>query len=283
MKKILPLLLVLLSFSAFAKNIQLVAAENFYGDVAKQMGGPYVQVTSIMCNPNQDPHLFSASPATAKAVANADLVVYNGIDYDPWMERLLAVSPKKEGQIIVIAQLLSKKTGDNPHLWYDPETMLLYAKTLARVFAHYDPAHRSYYEQQLTQFEQNFQELNQHIKKMKQRYANIPITATEPVFNYMADALGLKVLGLDFQLSIMNDTTPSATQIRSFEDNLRNKKVRVLIYNNQVSNPLTARMQLIAQQAGVPIVGVSESEPEGKTYVQWMLGELSGLDEALGK
>src|SRR5476649_2916431 len=105
-KKIIGILLFLLTTTLYAKSIAIVAAENFYGDIAKQLGGEYVAVTSIMNIPNQDPHLFSSSPATARAIAAADLVVYNGIDYDPWMENLLKATIKQPQQTIVVADLL---------------------------------------------------------------------------------------------------------------------------------------------------------------------------------
>ncbi len=268
------------SVAASAKILNVVAAENFYAEVAKEIGGSYVQVTSILSNPNQDPHLFSASPAVAKMIAKADIVIYNGINYDPWAERLLAATQKKPA-IIVISELVGGKAGDNPHLWYNPNTMLLYAKTLTATLINHDPQHESYYAQQLADFNQSYQRLSEKIATLRQQYRDTPVIATEPVFGYMADALGLKMYASGFQLSVMNDIAPSASQTRDFENDLRSHQVRVLIYNNQVINPVTNRMQLLAKDLGIPIVGVSETEPVGKTYVQWMLDQLNDLQQAL--
>ena len=104
-------------------KITIVAAENFYGDVAQQIGGDQVSVASILSNPDQDPHLFETAPSVVREIAAAQLVIYNGADYDPWMERLLKVTPKPGRVVIVAADLMHKKAGDNPHLWYDPATM----------------------------------------------------------------------------------------------------------------------------------------------------------------
>jgi len=280
---ILTLILVNVFFSnaLLAKPLQIVAAENFYGALAQQIGGPYVSVTSILKNPNQDPHLFSANATTARNIANADIIVYNGINYDPWMEKLLAVTAIKPDRIIVIANLLGKKPGANPHLWYDPLTMPHYAQALTRLLIQLDPTHRDYFLQQVKQFNENYQQVINQITEIKHRYQATPVIATEPVFNLMSDALGLKMYGEDFQLSIMNDTAPSATQTAQFENYLRNKSVRVLFYNDQVVNPTTSRMQALAQQMGIPTVGISETQPAGKTYVQWLQDELTALNKAL--
>src|SRR5271165_1881161 len=106
------------------RPVPVVAAENFYGDVAGQIGGPDVKVTSILSNPDQDPHLFEVSPSVARALSAARIVIYSGIDYDPWMAKLLAAARSADRRVIVVADLIGRKTGDNPHIWYDPATML---------------------------------------------------------------------------------------------------------------------------------------------------------------
>lgn len=274
-------LISLLIFSSFlyAKTLKIVAAENFYGEVAKEIGGSNIEVKSILSNPNQDPHLFSIDPSTARLISDADIVIYNGIGYDPWMEKLLAST--KHHKVIVVAQLIGKKPGDNPHIWYDPLTMPLYSMALAKLLGQVDHERQAFYVQQYTLFNQKYQSLVLQIIELKHHFLNTPVLATEPVFNYMADALGLKMLGQDFQLSVMNDIPPSASQTQEFQNNLLSGAVRVLIYNNQVSNPVTERMQAIAKKKNIPIVGVSEMQPLGKTYVQWMQEQLNELDKDL--
>lgn len=270
------------SVIALAKPINIVAAENFYGNIAKQLGGPYVNVFSILNNPNQDPHLFSANPSTAKAIANANIIIYNGANYDPWMEKLvLNLHKQAEVKIIVIAKLLNIKTSDNPHIWYDPTTIPRYASSLAVLLTQMDPAHRNYYNQQLDLFIKSYGPLLKQVAHLRQLYQNTPVIATEPVFNYMATAIGLKIHGNDFQLSVMNDVPPSASQIRTFEQDLETHAVRVLLYNNQVNNPLTTRLHTLAHQVGIPVVGISETQPTNKSYIQWMQDQLHILEQAL--
>lgn len=280
LKKIL-LLIFFFSTHAFAEPLRIVAAENFYGQIASQIGGNFVQVDSILNNPKQDPHLFSTSPATAKAMAKADIIVYNGLDYDAWMEKLITASSQKKS-VIVVADLVNKKSGDNPHIWYDPNTMLVFATELTTRLSSLDAKHEKYFHQQLNLFKEHYQSLMTQIHHDKVKFKSASVIATEPVFNYMAEALGLKVLGTAFQLSVMNDTEPSAADIKDFQDQLTTHNAKVLIMNNQVSDPLTQRMQQIAEQVNIPCIGVSETQPPEQNYFTWMSSQLTALEKALG-
>ncbi|MGH7114039.1 MAG: metal ABC transporter solute-binding protein, Zn/Mn family [Stellaceae bacterium] len=267
--------------TAGAAPLTIVAAENFYGDIARQIGGGAVAVTSILSNPDQDPHEFEASPSTARAFAAARLVVYNGAGYDPWALKLLAASSSASRQTVIVATLVHKKAGDNPHLWYEPGTMPVLAATLAERFAKLDPAHRADYVRRLASFRGSIKPLDDAIAALRRKYAGTAVAATEPVFGYMAAALGLDMRDRRFQLAVMNDTEPSAADIAEFEKDLRSRTVKVLIYNSQTSEALTRRMRMIAIAAGVPVIGVSETEPRGKDYQEWMLSQLQALDRAL--
>lgn len=262
--------------------ITVVAAENFYGGVAKTIGGPSITVTSILSNPNQDPHLFEADVETAKAVSKADIAIYNGADYDPWMLKLLKASPKAGRTEISAAALTGHKPGDNPHLWYDPKTVPAVAKALADELAKRDPANAASYRERLASFEASMAPLTDLIAKLKASYAGTPVTATEPVFGYMASALGLDMRNYAFQVATMNDTEPSAADVAAFEDDLRDRKVKVLFYNSQVTDDTTTRLLSLAKKSGVPVVGVTETEPANKGYVAWMVSQLDALKTALG-
>jgi zinc/manganese transport system substrate-binding protein len=267
--------------AAPAHSVAIVAAENFYGDIARQIGGSEVAVTSILTNPDQDPHEFEASPSTARALADAAVVVYNGADYDPWAGKLLSASPSPSRKIISVAELVHKNPGDNPHLWYAPDTVYALAGALADILARLDPAHQAGYQSRLTMFEKSMVPLAGQIAELRRKYAGTPVTATEPVFGYMADALGLDMRNRHFQLAIMNDTEPSAADIAGFQKDLRSRAVKLLIYNSQTSDALTRRMRAIAEEAGVPVVGVSETEPQGKDYQEWMRSQLDAIGRAL--
>jgi zinc/manganese transport system substrate-binding protein len=277
----LAILIAAPALAEAAQPIEIVAAENFYGDVARQIGGSEVKVTSILSNPDEDPHLFEASPSVARAISAARIVVSNGIDYDPWMEKLLSASRSTIRRSIVVAALAGRKTGDNPHVWYDTQTMLTYAAVLTEMLAAADPSGAAGFRQRLGQFQTSLAPVASKIAALRARLAGTPVTATEPIFGYMFDALGMKSRNQSFQLAVMNDTEPSPSDVAGFENDLKNHQVKLLIYNSQASDPTADRMQAIAKAAGVPVVGATETEPPGKTYQDWMSGELDAIDKAL--
>lgn len=264
-----------------ASPIAIVAAENFYGDVARQVGGPPVTVTSILGNPDEDPHLFEASPSVGRSIAAANIVIYNGIDYDPWAEKLLHAIAGPGRVAIDVAGVTGRKPGDNPHIWYDPATMPIVAQVLAAELGKLDPAHRAGAQRRLAGFVQSMAPLGAEIATLRGRFAGMPVTATEPVFGYMLVALGMQVRNAGFQLAVMNNTEPSATQVAAFEDDLRGHRVRLLIYNRQAADPVAQRMVAIAKAAQLPVVGVTETEPPGLTYQAWVAGELNAIATAL--
>ena len=266
-----------------AASIKIVAAENFYGDIARQIGGDRVAVASILSNPDQDPHEFEASPSTARALADAAIVIENGAGYDPWADRLLSASAPQSREVISVAALIHKNTGDNPHIWYDAGAVAALARGLADTLGRLDPAHQADYQHRLANFETSLAPLSEQIAALRRKYAETPVAATEPVFGYMADALSLRMHGRGFQIAVMNDTEPSAADISAFENDIRSKTVKVLIYNSQTSDALTRRMRALAQQAGVPVVGVTETEPQRKDYQAWMRSQLDAVDRALAR
>lgn len=262
-------------------KISVVAAENFYGDIARQIGGDRVAVVSIMNSPDQDPHLFETTPGIVRQIADAQVVINNGADYDTWMEKLLAAAPQPNRKVIIAADLIHKKPGDNPHLWYDPATMPAVAKTIAAALSAADAAHGKDYAARLAAFLGSLKPLNDKIAAIRGKYAGTAVTASEPVFGYMAQALGLKMRNESFQLSVMNDTEPSARDVASFEQDLKDHKVRAMFYNKQASNKIVQHLVELASIAKIPVVGVTETAPPDLSYQDWMLGELGDAEKAL--
>jgi len=256
-----------------AKTFSIVAAENFYGGVARQIAGDSAAITSILDNPHQDPHEFASDAVTAKAVADADIVIYNGLGYDDWMEKLLAAQGKAGRVVIRVADLINATNGDNPHIWYDPRTMPALAAKLADILQQTNT---------LATFQKEMDSVTAKIAEIKSMHAGTTVTATEPVFGWMIDALGFKSANEGFQLAVMNDAEPSFQQTADFEKSLNEKTVKILFYNHQVTDPTTQRMMELAQKSGVPIVGVTETQPpEAKDYADWMLTELNATEAAL--
>jgi len=284
MKRVLLALLLTGALTApalAAGQIPIVAAENFYGGVAAAIGGSHVAVTSILSNPDQDPHLFEASPSVARNLAAARLVIYNGANYDPWVAKLLAANSAPERTAIVAADLTGRKAGENPHLWYDPATMPAVAAAIAAQLGTIDPVDKADFDANLAALDASLKQVADKVAAIRAKYAGAEVTATEPVFGYMAAALGLKMRNESFQLAVMNDTEPSARDTAAIESDLKNARVKVFFYNSQVTDPLTDRLLKLANDAHVPVVGVTETEPSGKSFATWMLDQLDATEKVL--
>jgi zinc/manganese transport system substrate-binding protein len=261
--------------------IAVVAAENFYGEVAAAIGDTHVAVSSVLLNPNVDPHDFEATPSVARQIADAKVVIYNGADYDPWVDKLLAASPAADRKVIDVAALIGRKPGENPHIWYNPATMPALAGALAAALSDVDPANAARYSERGRAYTASLAPVTAKIAEIKGRYAGAPVTATEPVFGDMAEALGLKMLDGDFQLAVMNETEPSASETAAIEGHLKNHEVKIFFYNPQVTDPVTERLLTLAQGSNVPVVPVTETEPPDMTFTGWMLDTLTAVEKAL--
>jgi zinc/manganese transport system substrate-binding protein len=267
--------------SAAELPIPIVAAQNFYGEVAAAIGGDRVAVESVPISAGADPHDFEPSPSVARSIADATIVVFNGADYDHWMERLLDSTEKPGRVAIEAAGLIGVGEGDNPHVWYDPRTMPTVAVALAEALSALDPEGATEYESRRRAFVARLVPIDAKVGAIKDRFGGTAITATEPVFGYMASALGLTMTNEDFQTAIMNGTEPSAREIAGVIDDLTNRRVKALVYNSQVSDAMTDQLVDAASRANVPIVGVTETVPNGTGYADWMLGQLDALEKAL--
>ena len=261
--------------------IPILAAENFYGDVARQIGGDAVRVASILNSPDQDPHLFEASPRVARAVAHARIVIYSGLGYDPWMRKLLAGAPGRDRTEIDVGALTGRKAGANPHIWYDLDTMRRLAAALEARLVRIDPGNRDGYAARRARFDASLQPIVARITALRGRLAGTVVTATEPVLGYMLQALRMRSINQGFQRAVMNNTEPSAREVAAFERSLRDHAAKLLVYNAQASDKMATRMTQLAKQSGIPVVGASETEPPGKTYQQWMQSELAAVAAAL--
>lgn len=286
MRRLLPLFSLALAAlaalpAAAASPIQVVAAENFYGDLAAQIGGTHVAVTSIISNPNDDPHLFESSPSTARLLATTDIVLYNGADYDPWMDKLLSADSAAGRKVLVAADLTGHKAGDNPHLWYDPATLPAVAAALAVELEKRDPADAADFKANLDTFNASFAAAISGIGAIKAAHAGTKVTASEPVFGYMATAMGLDMLNANFQLAVMNETEPSASDVGAFEESLKSGTVKIMFYNSQVTDDTTTRLLDLAKQSHVPVIGVTETMPAGQTVQTWFAGQIKAIAAAL--
>lgn len=269
--------------AARAAMLNVVAAESTYGVIVEAIGSPYVKVISIIKNPNVDPHTFEADPAIAREVAQAKVAVLNGMGYDDWMNKLLAANPVAGRQVVIAADLDPHLVMEdkNPHLFYDPRIALLTAARLSELFSRDDPAHAAQFAGNFKNFSRSLLRIYDAAQTVMAQYPALTVTATEPVAGYMLRLLGYKSINEKFQFDVMNDSEPTPREAAAYENSLRRHQAVLLLYNQQVTSPLTRRMQDIARKAGVPVVGVDEFVPPHTGYVQWQVNTLNALNKAL--
>jgi zinc/manganese transport system substrate-binding protein len=265
-------------------TIVAVGAENEYANVISQIGGAYVTVSAIESNPNTDPHTFEASPSVAHLVSAARLVVQNGLGYDAYMNNIEAASPSSERKVIDVQKLLGlPDSTPNPHLWYEPATMPAVVRALVADLSALEPAHATYFKANATKFDDSLKPWYAALAAFAKRYPKTPVATTEPVGDYMLEAAGtVNMTPSPLQADIMNGVDP-APQAVSFQDALFSKhRVKVFVYNQQVTDSLTASFLAEAKHKGIPVVGVYETMPTpGYDYQSWMLAEITALRRAV--
>jgi zinc/manganese transport system substrate-binding protein len=265
-------------------TITAIGAENEYADVISQVGGKYVRASSIMSDPNTDPHTFEASPAVAREISAAKLVVQNGVGYDNWATTIENAAPSVGRKVINVQQLLDlPDSTPNPHLWYQPGTMPAVAGAIAADLAQIDPAHAAYYKANAAAFTASLAAWGKAIATFKAAHPGTPVATTEPVADYLLQAAGADILTpWTFQADIMNGTDPSPQDTATEKSLFTQHKVKVFLYNQQVTDALTESFISLAHANGIPVVGVYETMPTpGFDYQSWMLAEVNALNKAV--
>ncbi len=261
-----------------------VGAENEYANVLSQIGGKYVKVSSILNNPNTDPHTFEASASVAEVVSKAQLIVQNGVGYDGFMNNIESASPNRSRKVIVAQNVLGLPTDTkNPHLWYNPKTMPAVSKVMAKDLAEIEPSHKAYFESNLAKFQASLQPWFNAISAFKKNYAGTPVAVTEPVADYLLEAMGAKILTpFVFQADIMNGVDPAPEDITLEDGYFTKHQVKIFCYNQQVVDALTTSIRMTAIDNKVPVVGVYETMPTpGYDYQTWMEAEVAAIQAAV--
>jgi zinc/manganese transport system substrate-binding protein len=266
-------------------GLSVVASTNVYGDIARQIGGDHVHVTSILTNPDADPHLFEPGTANGLAVAEADVVIQNGAGYDTFMTKLENAAPNSKRHVLTVADLLDVHGRDvNPHFWYDVTKLQLIAFSIANVLTQADPPHASAYKRGATRFVASLAPLERAVAAIRRAHTGDPVAYTEPVPGYLLNAAGLRNLAPNsFTRAIENGTEPPPQAVSSMDDLLTHHSVKALLYNSQAVSPITSRMRGTAESAGVPVVGVTETLPAHRTFQEWQLDQVRALARALGE
>ena len=291
-RSLLALLLVLLvagcgaSTTASNGRLRVVAAENFWGSIAAQLGGNRVQVTSLIHNPATDPHDYEPTPADARSLAEAKLVLVNGVGYDPWAPKLIDANPVSGRDVVTVGDLVGAKAGGNPHLWYSPGNVQRTIDAIAAAYGKLDPAHASYYDRRRATYSAHamagYQSL---IASIRNRYAGVPVGASESIFEPLAQSLGLKLLTPDSLLNAVSEgTDPTAAAKSEADRQVSTRQIKVWIYNSQNATPDVQRLTSEARAKGIPVTTITETlAPASATFQEWQSRQLRALEQALAK
>lgn len=272
--------------SAPAHAVDVVAAENFWGDITRQIGGDHVNVTSVISDPNADPHLYESDAKTAAEVGKARLVIVNGLGYDEFMDRLLSASPNQNRKVLTAADVMGISGPDaNPHIWYDIGKLPGVALAIAAQLTALDPADAAMFIANAETFSDSLAPINAAIANIKRKDPGAPVGYTERVPGYLIEAAGLKLTTpVSFARAIEDGNDPSPADNAAMDNAVRSKAIKVLLYNEQTDAPAVEALKTLAKQSGVPIVGVTETLPPGDSnFQQWQLAQINQITQALGQ
>jgi zinc/manganese transport system substrate-binding protein len=265
-------------------GVRIVAAENFWGSIATQLGGSKAQVQSIIVNPASDPHAYEPTAADARTLATAQLVIVNGVGYDPWAPKLLAANPTTGRTVLTVGDLFGLKQGDNPHRWYSPANVDTVASAIAADLKRLDPHDASYFTTQLSVFEtQRLARYHQLIARIKSRYAGVPVGASESIFALLSPALGLDLITPhSFMKATSEGTEVGASDTATAQRQITDRLIKVWTYNSQNATPGIQQLNALARQHGIPIATVTETlTPATASFEDWQAAQLDGIARAL--
>ena len=256
-------------------KIQVVSTLNFYGEVAKAVGGNKVQVTDLIDNPNEDPHDFEPTTKTAKTLLNAQYIIKNGAGYDEWVKKITPDHAKT----ISVSDLAHKKDGDNPHLWYNVDNMEQLANHLAADLGNKDVNNKKYYQKNAQEYVKKLRPIKQQIKDIKQKSNNQFIAVTEPVYNYTLQQLGYRIIDQKLALDIENETDPAPKAIGQLQSEIKKHKIAFMVNNVQTENKVTKDLLQLAKVNKIPVVNVTETMPQNKDYPTWITNQLNQISK----
>jgi zinc/manganese transport system substrate-binding protein len=268
-----------------ARVVHVVAAENMWGNIVAQVGGRHASVVSIITDPSSDPHLYASNPRDAARLAQANLVVVNGLGYDDFARKLLGAAPNSKRRVLSIADVIGPRGHDpNPHLWYDVPRLPSVAHAIADSLAAEDPRDARYFRTNATRFVESLQPLLSTVAAIEGRHPRAPVAYTERVPGYLLEAAGLTIkTPTGFASSIESGSEPSPADTQRLNDLVSGHKIQALLYNSQAVTAVTKRLRALAARSGVPVVPVTETLPPDEPDVQtWQRHQAQALLKALG-
>lgn len=272
--------------SAGTHVVQVVAAENFWGSIAAQLGGNHVKVTSIIVNPNSDPHSYEPTSGDLRTIADADLVVINGLGYDTWATKAVAANGPSSQHVITVGKELGLAVSANPHRWYNPDNVQIIVTRIISSYKAIDPSDSKYFDEQAHAFNTTATaEYKALISQIKTKYSGVPVGASESIFAMLAPSLGLKLLTPpSFLRAISEGADPTAADKSTIDTQIKNRLIKVYVYNSQNATPDIQTQIAAAKAEGIPISTITETlTPLTDSWEQWQTSQLKSLSAALEK
>jgi zinc/manganese transport system substrate-binding protein len=267
-------------------KLNVVAAEDFWGSIAEQIGGDRVQVTDVITDPAADPHDYEPTSEDARELAGAQVAIVNGIGYDEWASKLLAANAGGGRTELVVGDVLGLQAGDNPHQWYSPGAVERVSARIAADFERADPGHHGYYAARQRRFEAvALGRYHRLIDRIRRRFGGTAVGASESIFEPLARALGLKLTTpTGFLDAVAEGTEPTPSDKAETDGQIADRQIDLWVYNSQNAIPDVERLNEAAEAAGIPVATVTETlTPEGASFQAWMVRELKGIEKALGE
>jgi zinc/manganese transport system substrate-binding protein len=265
-------------------KLPVVATINAWGSIAAQVGGDRVQETSIITDPNTDPHAYEPSPTDGRTVADAKVVVENGIGYDAWVDKLLSANPNSQRLVVNVGQTVGVAEGGNPHQWYSPDSVAKVVDAITNAYKKADPADAGYFDQQRSLFlNEGLAKYHSAIADIKNKYAGTPVGASESIFAPLSDALGLNLITPPEFLKVISEgSDPSTADKATVDHQIAAKAIKVYVFNSQNSTPDVQALVDAAKAQGIPVASVTETlAPANASFQDWQTTQLSGLADAL--
>ena len=270
--------------AAGAGRLQVTAAENFWGRIAVQLGGSKVAVTSILANPETDPHSYEPTASDGVAMARSQMAIVNGIGYDTWASKLLAANPSPGRAVIDVGRVLGLGEGANPHQWYSPESVQRVIAAIVAAYERLDPRDSAYFEAQRASFERTALAPYDAVRaRIRSRYAGVPVGYSESIFQPLGRDLGLRLLTpYSFAKAIAEGTDVSASDKQTVDRQAETRAIAVWVYNSQNATPDVQRVNQLARAAHIPVTTITETlSPASATFEQWQVAQLKDLEAAL--
>ncbi len=249
-------------------TVNIVAGENFWGSIVSQLAGRLGHVTSIVTDPNADPHSYQSSADNARVFADANYVILNGAGYDAWAAKLISGNHSPKRKVLTVASLLGKSDGDNPHFWYSPDDVTKVADQVTADLKSIDPADAAYFDGQRAAFSTAMSTDFGRLAAIKTKFSGTPVASTESIFVYLGDYLGLKIVSpTDFMNAVAEGNDPPAPSVVAFQDLLVKKQAVVLVYNKQTSTAVTTNLRCIGDQPWDPCRRCNRDHPATRRHL----------------